>query len=80
MFMKKINIYKESGFSDKAFRKLLVHDYPYFKILNFNFKEGQDLPVHSHEIEGNVSIAILEVGESFWVKMRSPYLLNQVMS
>jgi len=58
--MKKINIYKESGFSEKAFKKLLVHDSPYFKILNFNFKEGQELPVHSHELEGQVSIAILE--------------------
>jgi hypothetical protein len=59
--MKKINIYKESGFSEKAFKKLLVHDSPYFKILN------------------SVSL-FLRVGESFWVKMRLPCLLNQVMS
>ena len=58
--MKKINIYEENGFSDKGFKNLLVHDSPYFKILNFNFKAGQELPVHSHEIEGQVSIAVLE--------------------
>ena len=58
--MKKINIYEENGFSDKGFKNLLVHDSPYFKILNFNFKTGQELPVHSHEIEGQVSIAVLE--------------------
>lgn len=58
--MKKINIYEENSFSDKGFKNLLVHDSPYFKILNFNFKAGQELPVHSHDTEGQVSIAVLE--------------------
>ncbi len=40
--------------------KLLVHDSPYFKILNFNFKAGQELPVHAHDIEGQVSLTVLE--------------------
>ena len=63
--MKKINIYEENDFSEKAFKRLLVHDSPYFKILNFNFKAGQALPVHSHEIEGEVSIAVLEGRDNF---------------
>lgn len=58
--MKKLNLYEESGFSDKAMKKFLVHDSPYFKILNFNFKAGQELPIHSHDIEGQLSITILE--------------------
>ena len=58
--MKKIQLYKESDFSDLSMKRFLVHDSPYFKILNFNFKSGQELPVHSHEIEGQVSIVILE--------------------
>ena len=58
--MKKINVYEENSFSEKSFKNLLVHDSPYFKIINFNFKAGQELPVHSHEIEGQVSMAILE--------------------
>ncbi len=29
-------------------------------MLNFNFKAGQELPIHSHEIDGQVSIAVLE--------------------
>ncbi len=58
--LKKIELYKEGGFSEKAFNRLLVHDSPYFKILNFNFKAGQKLPVHSHEIEGQLSIVVLE--------------------
>ena len=58
--MKNIKLYEESGFSEDAFKRFLVHDSPYFKIINFNFKQGQELPVHSHEIEGQVSITVLE--------------------
>lgn len=58
--MKKINFCEENSFDDLAFKRLLVHDSPYFKILNFNFKAGQELPVHSHEIEGQVSILVFE--------------------
>lgn len=58
--MKKINLYEENGFKETGMSKLLVHDSPYFKILNFNFKAGQELPVHSHDIEGELKITILE--------------------
>jgi quercetin dioxygenase-like cupin family protein len=58
--MKKIDTYAESDFNDLHMSRLLVHDSPYFKILNFNFKSGQELPIHSHELEGQVSIAVLE--------------------
>jgi len=58
--MKKINFYEANSFGEKAFTRLLIHDSPYFKILNFNFKAGQELPVHSHDIEGEVSLVIVE--------------------
>ena len=58
--MKKVSMFKENGFKDSGLSRLLVHDSPYFKILNFNFKAGQELPLHSHDIEGQVSIAVLE--------------------
>ncbi len=62
--MKKINLYDENDFNDLHMSRFLVHDSPYFKSLNFNFKGGQELPIHSHDIEGQVSIVILEgVGE-----------------
>jgi quercetin dioxygenase-like cupin family protein len=57
--MKKISLYEENDFSEKAFKRLLVHDSAYFKILNFNFKAGQELPIHSHLIEGQVSIVVV---------------------
>lgn len=62
--MKKVALYEENSFSEQGLSRLLVHDSPYFKILNFNFKAGQELPVHSHEIEGQVCLTVLEgVGE-----------------
>jgi len=58
--MKKINLYEENDFNDLHMKRFLVHDSPYFKILNFNFKAGQELPIHSHEVDGQLSIAVLE--------------------
>ncbi len=58
--MKTLNLYQEGGFNDLGMKKLLVHDSPYFKILNFNFQPGQELPVHSHDVEGQLSILVLE--------------------
>ncbi len=58
--MKKTDLIAENGFSEGGLSRLLVHDSPYFKILNFNFKAGQELPVHSHDIEGQLSMTVLE--------------------
>jgi len=58
--MKVVDLYAENGFSEEKFRNFLVHDSAYFKILNFNFRAGQELPIHSHDIEGQVCIAVLE--------------------
>ena len=58
--MEKINFYEANDFSEDTFKRLLIHDSPYFKILNFNFKAGQELPVHSHDIEGQVSLVVIE--------------------
>ena len=66
--MKKINLFEANDFSEKGMKKLLVHDSPYFKILNFNFKAGQELPVHAHDIEGQVSLVVLEGEGEFLAK------------
>lgn len=58
--MKKLNLYEANGFDEKTFKRLLVHESPYLKVLNFNFKAGQELPVHSHDIEGEVSLVVIE--------------------
>ena len=63
--MKKVSMFEENSFKDSGLSRLLVHDSPYFKILNFNFRAGQELPLHSHDIEGQVSIAVLEGNGEF---------------
>ncbi len=63
--MKRIAVFEENTFDEKGLKRLVVHDSPYFKILNFNFRAGQELPIHSHEIEGQLSIAVLEGAGQF---------------
>ena len=58
--MKKVNLFEANGFNELGLKKLLVHESPYFKILNFNFEPGQELPIHSHDLEGQLSIAVIE--------------------
>lgn len=58
--MKKVNLFDANNFGEGGFTRLLIHDSPYFKILNFNFKAGQELPIHSHDIEGQVSLVVVE--------------------
>ena len=57
---KRIEVFKENTFSDRSVKNFLVHDSPYMKVINFNFKAGQELPIHSHDIEGQLTIAVLE--------------------
>jgi quercetin dioxygenase-like cupin family protein len=58
--MKKINIFETGAFSDKGMSRNILHDSPFFKIINFNFRPGQTMPIHSHDIEGELSIIILD--------------------
>jgi quercetin dioxygenase-like cupin family protein len=69
--MKKINLYQANDFGELSLKRMLVHESPYFKILNFNFKAGQSLPVHSHDIEGQVSLVVLEGSGKFLGKDQS---------
>jgi len=66
--VKKINLFQENDFNDLHMSRLLVHDSAYFKVLNFNFKAGQSLPIHSHDVEGQLSIAVLEGEGEFLAK------------
>jgi quercetin dioxygenase-like cupin family protein len=41
-------------------RFFLVEDSPNFKIVNFNLDKGVTFPVHSHDLDGELSIQVLE--------------------
>lgn len=58
--MKKIELFKDHGFKELTFSNMLVHESEFMKVINFNFKAGQKLPVHSHNLEGELTLAILE--------------------
>lgn len=47
-------------------RFFLVEDSPHFKIINFNLDAGVTFPVHSHDLDGELSILVLE-GEGFFL-------------
>ncbi len=57
--MKRIEIFQETRFKDGTLSTFLVHESPYMKVINFNLKSGQSLPVHSHDIEGEVTLVVL---------------------
>ena len=41
-------------------QNFVIHDSEFFKIINFNIAAGRIFPVHSHDIEGQVSIHVVE--------------------
>lgn len=47
-------------------RYFLVEDSEYFKIINFNLDAGVIFPVHSHDLDGELSILVLE-GEGYFL-------------
>lgn len=58
--MKKIALSDTREFSPISMRSFVLHDSPYFKIINFNISAGLLFPVHSHQIEGQLSILVVE--------------------
>jgi quercetin dioxygenase-like cupin family protein len=69
--MKKVSVFDEAKFSDGVHHRFLIHDSEHFKMLNFNFKAGQSLPVHSHDIAGQLSIVVLS-GEGEFLSKGDP--------
>jgi quercetin dioxygenase-like cupin family protein len=64
--LKKIEVFKENSFKEERLSNVLVHESPYMKVISFNFKAGQELPIHSHDIEGQLSIVVLD-GSGFFM-------------
>jgi quercetin dioxygenase-like cupin family protein len=64
--MKKIDLDPARQFTEGKMNKFLVHDSAYFRIINFNLAEGVTFPVHSHELDGQLSIQVIE-GEGFFL-------------
>lgn len=58
--MKKIQLDLTREFNPLGMKSIVLHDSEHFKILNFNLMAGALFPVHSHAIEGQLSILVIE--------------------
>ena len=66
--VKKIETYKENGFNEITMSDYLVHDSPYMKVVSFNLKKDQELPIHSYDTDGQVCIIVIEGSGEFLKK------------
>ncbi len=59
--MKKIDLDTTREFNEGGMKRFfLVENSPYFKIINFNIGAGVTFPVHSHDLDGELSILVIE--------------------
>lgn len=63
--MKILHLSESKLFDEKGLKRFLLHDSPYFRILNFNLQAGQIFPVHRHPAEGQVSIQVIDGSGQF---------------
>ena len=59
--MKVIKLTETNEFKPDAMKRFfLVETSEFFKIINFNLDAGVTFPVHSHDLDGELSIQVLE--------------------
>jgi quercetin dioxygenase-like cupin family protein len=58
--MKFIDLKEFTKFDPGKMHRELLYDSPNLRVLSFNFEPGQELPVHSHEVDSEVTLLILE--------------------
>jgi quercetin dioxygenase-like cupin family protein len=65
--MKMLDLDETREFKEGAMKRFfLVEDSEFFKIINFNLKAGVTFPIHSHDLDGELSIQVIE-GEGFFL-------------
>ncbi|WP_028582070.1 cupin domain-containing protein [Desulfogranum japonicum] len=65
--MKKMSLNETREFTENGMKRFfLVEDSPHFKIINFNLSAGHTFPVHSHDLDGELSILVIE-GEGYFL-------------
>ncbi len=59
--MKVIKLSETNEFKPGAMKRfILVQDSEFFKIVNVNIEAGVTIPVHSHDIDGDLSMQVVE--------------------
>lgn len=65
--MRVIKLDETREFTPGAMKRFfLVEDSEFFKIINFNLDAGVTFPVHSHDLDGELSIQVL-TGQGFFL-------------
>lgn len=65
--MRVLKLDETNEFTPGAMKRFfLVETSEYFKIINFNLDAGVTFPVHSHDLDGELSIQVIE-GEGFFL-------------
>ena len=52
-------------FNPLGMQNFVIHDSEFFKIINFNISAGRIFPVHSYDLDGQVSILVIEGSGAF---------------
>ena len=58
--MKFIDLKEFAKFDPNKPHRELLYDSPNLRVLSFNFEPGQELPVHCHESDSDVTLMVLE--------------------
>lgn len=58
--MKLVDLAECANFTADKLCRALLYDSPNMRILNFNFEPGQEMPVHSHDVDADVALLVLE--------------------
>lgn len=58
--MQKYELDATRKFNPLGMQTNVLHESEFFKIINFNISAGRIFPVHSHDLEGQVSIHVIE--------------------
>jgi quercetin dioxygenase-like cupin family protein len=58
--MKKYELDTTRKFNPLGMQTNVLHESEFFKIINFNITAGRLFPVHSHDLDGQVSILVIE--------------------
>lgn len=58
--MQKYELDTTRRFNPLGMQTNVLHESEFFKIINFNITAGRIFPVHSHDLEGQVSIHVIE--------------------
>jgi len=64
--VKRIELSTTREFNPLGMKAIVLHDSEHFKILNFNLKAGSLFPIHSHDLDGQLSILVIE-GEGLFL-------------